>query len=244
MKKASFALLGEMCMKHEIKRAKRTEIAPKTFQMIKIQRGNGAEHTSCNQKFFHFEEFDTEVFAGQITIQDTLSAMRQAISEHTQSGSLRLEPGRHSYHVDAAVSFKNDLTGLAVVHKEHRKNWASPWVTRGFQLNRALDQTDAEVWAIWQALEMVLKKFFRERGYSGQDPCSTAVIYSDCQPALERIANGKGGDEKIVRRIVNRSIGLRQMGVEIQLHWVPGRRNVPGNELADLVAKRARQPLG
>ena len=50
--------------------------------------------------------------------------MRQTVSEQTQNGSLLLEPGRHSYHVDAAASLENDFTGLAVVHKEHRKNWA------------------------------------------------------------------------------------------------------------------------
>ena len=43
------------------------------------------------------------------------------------------------------------------------------------------------------------------------------------------------------QKIVAQSLELDQLGVEVQLHWVPGHRNIPGNELADLVAKKARQ---
>ena len=68
IKKASVALLKETCMKHEVERAKRTKIAPNTFQIMKIQRGDRADHTLRNQKFSQIEEFDTEVFPGQITI--------------------------------------------------------------------------------------------------------------------------------------------------------------------------------
>lgn len=48
----------------------------------------------------------------------------------------------------------------------------------------------------------------------------------------------KGG--KVVQRIIAQSIESQRLGVDVQLHWLQGHRGIPGNELADLVAKRAR----
>lgn len=51
----------------------------------------------------------------------------------------------------------------------------------------------------------------------------------------------KGGN--VVQKIIAQSIKLQQLGVDVHLHWVPGHRDIPGNELADPVAKKARQPV-
>ena len=251
MKESEVALLKEACMKREIKRAKRTKVYPKSFQTIDIHENSDEEDSAYEQPIVtqgsevgpQIKATKTGAFAGRITIQDTLSAMRQALSEHTQHGSLRKEPGRHSFHVDAAVSREDGITGLAVVHKTHRQDWASLWTAKGYRISEALDQMDAEAWAIWQALQVTLEKVQHDRAYWGRDPCSVAVIYSDCKTALERIGKIKSGGEKLVQKIIDRSLELRQLGVEVHLHWVPGHRNIPGNELADLVAKKARQPV-
>lgn len=42
----------------------------------------------------------------------------------------------------------------------------------------------------------------------------------------------------MVQKIIAQSIKLQQLGVDVHLHWVPGHRDIPRNELADLVAKR------
>jgi len=170
--------------------------------------------------------------------------MRQALSEHAKDGTRRKEPGRHSFHVDAAVSREHGLTGIAVVHKTHRQDWASLWTAKGYRIHGALDQMDAEAWAIWQALEITLEKVQTDRAcVEPRDPCSVAVIYSDCATALRRIGNDKSSSGVVAQNIITQSIRLKRLGVEVQLHWVPGHSKIPGNELADLVAKKARQPI-
>ena len=103
---------------------------------------------------------------------------------------------------------------------------------------------DAEAWAIWQALEITLEKAHTDRAcVKPRDPCSVVVIYSNCITVLRRIGNHMPGGGVVVQNIITQSIKLKRLGVEVQLHWVPGHRNIPGNELADLVAKKARQPM-
>lgn len=178
-------------------------------------------------------------FEGDIVIQKHLDAMAQAVSEHTQDGQWRKESGRHSYYVDAAVSRENRLTGLAVVNMSHRQDRASTWTVQGYRMHIALEQHDAEACAIWQALQCVLDKVKADRVLEKPlEPCSLAVIYSDSKSALHSISNNSGGIK--VQEIIRQSVELKQLGVGVQLHWVPGHRDVPGNELADLVSKKAR----
>ena len=247
MKESETVLLKEACIKRELKRAKRTVISPKTFQTIDIHEDDGEGDSECEQVIItQVGQIDTEpdAFAGQIVIQDRLSALRQALSEHARDGTRRKEPGRHSFHVDAAVSREDGITGIAVVHKTHRQDWASLWTAKGYRIHRTLDQMDAEAWAIWQALEITLEKVHTDRVcVKPLDPCSVAVIYSDCKTALRRIGNDRPGGGVVAQNIISQSMELKRLGVEVQLHWVPGHRNIPGNELADLVAKKARQSI-
>ena len=178
-------------------------------------------------------------FAGEIVIQKRLDAMVQAVSEHTQDGPQPKELGRHSFYVDAAVSRENGLTGLAVVYMSSRQDCASPWTVQGYRMHATLEQRDAEAWAIWQALQCVLDKAKADHdSEKPTDPCYLAVIYSDCKAALNSISSNAGGLR--VQEIIRQSVELKQLGVGVQLHWVPGHVNVPGNELADLVSKKAR----
>lgn len=250
MKDRETALLKEACIKSELKRAKRTITSTNTFQTIDIHNDSD-EDSECEQIIItqdteigpEAKTTTTEAFAGLIKIQDRLPAMSQALSEHAEDGTLRKEPGRYSFHVDAAVSRAEGITGIAVVHKTHRQYWASLWTAKGYRIFETLDQNDAETWAIWQALQLTLEKVHADRANpKQQDPCSVAVVYSDCAGALQGIRNGSSDGKKVVRKIIAQSMELQQFGVEVHLHWVPGHRNIPGNELADLVAKKARQP--
>lgn len=249
------ALLKATCMKGEIRRTKRTVIFPQAFQTVNIhETASIAEstgevegvsepviHKQDDGREVYLDVSSTKVYAGQIMIQDHISAMHQALSEHTREGVLRTTPGRDSYHVDAAVSCGDRLTGLAVVNRISREE-GSPWTTRGYRIMEAMDQDDAEAWAICQGLQVVKEKVQHDRVNSGQDPCSVAVIYSDSQGAIRRVAGFACGGGKVEQRIIDLSIELLQLGIEVHLHWVPGHKNVPGNELADLVAKKARLP--
>lgn len=115
---------------------------------------------------------------------------------------------------------------------------------KGYRIHEALDQWDAEAWAIWQALQVVLDKVNADRAQvKPQDPCSLAVVYSDCKTVLRWIANGSLKDGNVVQKIIAQSIELQRLGVDVHLHWVLGHRDIPRNELADLVAKKAHQPV-
>ena len=235
-------------MKRELKRAKRAATLLETFQTIDIHHDGDQEDSACEQVIISLDSetgaeiqaIKTDTFAGLVVIQDRLSAMRQALSEHAKDGKLRIEPGRHSYHVDAAVS-ENGMTGLAVVHKTDRQYWASPWTAKGYCIPETLSQEDAELWAVWQALQVTLEQVHADRAKTKpQDPCSLAVVYSDCAWGLQRIKNIASAGGLVVQKIIAQSMELQRLGVDIHLHWVPGHRNIPGNELADLVSKKAR----
>lgn len=247
MKERETTLIKEACMKRELKRAKRAAISPEMFQTIDIHDDGGEEDNAGEQIIITQDSeigVETKAFAGVITIQDRLSAMSQALSEHAKDGTLRKEPGRHSFYVDAAVSSEYGISGIAVVHKTHRRYWASPWTAKGYRVRETLDQEDAEAWAIWQALQVTLEKVHADRANAKpQDPCSVVVVYSDCAWALQRIGNSRPGGGKVVQKIIAQSMELQRFGVDVHLHWVPGHKKIPGNELADLVAKQARQPV-
>ncbi|KAL8921562.1 MAG: hypothetical protein Q9172_003961 [Xanthocarpia lactea] len=240
------SLLKEACMKRELKRAMGTKISPQSFQVIDTNEetntdiGRPGECTLLMSTLRIKEAVGSDVFAGQITIQDPLGAMRQALSEHSKDSPRRKEPGRHSYHVGAAVSDKHDRSGIGVVFKTHRQDWASSWTAKGYQIKKQLDRNDAKLWAIWQAMELVLEKTYVDSGYEEpSDPCSLAVIYSDSQSALRRIGNFITGGGIIAQRIRNQAEELQELEVNVELHWCPGHRRVPGNSLADRLAKEA-----
>ncbi len=237
-------------MKRELKRAKRTATFLETFPTIDIHHDGDQEDSACEQAIItqdseigaEIKAIETDTFAGLVVIQDRLSAMRQALSEHAKDGKLGIEPGRHSYHVDAAVF--PGMTGVAVVHKMVRQYWASPWIAKGYCIPETLDQEDAELWAVWQALQTILEQAHADRAKTKpQDPCSLAVVYSDCAWGLQRIENAGPAGGLVVQKIIAQSMELQRLGVDIHLHWVPGHRKIPGNELADDVAKRARRCL-
>ncbi len=239
----------DACMKRELKRAMKTKISPQSFQRIHVAEeedvgteDDGTRHAPLvsNKYTFSTENpSDCGSFAGEIFIQDHLAAITQALSEHRRDGPRRKEPGRHSFHADASVSQKHDLTGIGVTFKTHRQDWASSWTAKGYQICKTLDQNDAEMWAVWQAMDLVLEKTYNDRGYTVKlDPCSLAVIYSDSTTALHRIRRCAQGDG-VALRIVNQARALQELGVNVQLHWVPGHMKIPGNELADRMAKQA-----
>lgn len=250
LKESMAGHVKDACMKRELKRAMKTKISPQAFQRIHVAeeeedigtKDDGTKHALLvsNKDTLSTEKAgDCGPFAGQIVIQDHLTAITQALSEHCKDGPRRKEPGRHSFHVDAAVSKKHDLTGIGVTFKTHRQDWASLWTAKGYQICKTLEQNDAEMWAVWQAMEIVLEKIYTDSGYIvPSDPCSLAVIYTDSQSALHRIGRCAQGDG-IAARIGNQAKELQELGVNIELHWVPGHEKIPGNELADRMAKQA-----
>ncbi|KAL8789359.1 MAG: hypothetical protein Q9195_006886 [Heterodermia aff. obscurata] len=233
-------------MKRELKRAKRTQITPDMIQTIEIPNHwqEEIDNEPMESTDYRAAVRDTRpnAFAGKTVIQDSLGAERQSLSEYTNAAQPN-DSGRHSFHVDAAVSVKNNMTGLAVVYRTHRQSRAPPWTAKGYRIHQSMDQNEAEAWAIWQALISILETLQNNRnGEHSQTPWSVVAIYSDSQAAVGKIGKGSLKNKRLMREIAFVSRQLSQMQVEIELHWEPGHCNIPGNELADIVAKKARLP--
>ena len=151
-------------------------------------------------------------------------------------------PNRLVLWVDASVrSPSNGRIGIAVVHKLSRRS--ERWITKGYGLSRRMSTDAAEALAITQALQNAL--------CMPDDmlaPGATVVVYSDSEHCLSRILHRPAREmndcDAVLRRATSRIGRLRRRGFEVHLHYVPSHQHVPGNMLADQVAKYAsrRQP--
>ncbi|KAL8848768.1 MAG: hypothetical protein Q9221_006239 [Calogaya cf. arnoldii] len=131
----------DACMKREWKRAMKTKILLQSFQRIHVvgkkekyrrRRAKRALLAPSKDALNTEKAVDSDSFTGRIVIQDHLAAITQALSEHCKDVYRRKEPGRHSFHVDAAMSKKHDLTGVGVTFKAHRQDWTSSWAAKGY----------------------------------------------------------------------------------------------------------------
>lgn len=101
---------------------------------------------------------------------------------------------------------------------------------------------DAELIAISAALDLAMKKSTYQK---------QIVIFTDSQESLTTIRDGRHRSlypwsltRTIVTKILTRVETLEQLGVPVFLRWVPGHDGVPGNVMADRVAKYAAQNGG
>ena len=178
-------------------------------------------------------------FPCQVYIQDAIAAVSFALDEYEihdfESGN------RLTFWVDASArNGKDRIAGVGVVYKACRG--ATDWITQGYSIHESISNDHAEALAIDQALHTASDAMDKML-----QPGSAVVIYSDSQTALENVLNFYESDrnighpitEGITEAIMVKSRRLRRRGIRVILRWVPSHQHVPGNELADWVAKRA-----
>ena len=70
-------------------------------------------------------------------------------------------------------------------------------------------------------------------------------FFTDCQPAIKAAFNGgiPSGKVDIILQIKESVNCLSDSGNDIIVHWVPGHRDIEGNELADCQAKEAANEM-
>ena len=227
-------LFKDTGMKGEWKKAMKTQILPQSFQTIDVDEISDTDNES------HLAQLDSTLgtelnldchdFAGQIIIQNPLEAMRQAWYD----GRKPKGAGRHAFFADANHS------GIGVVFKTNPRNWTSPWTVKGYQISKRIDSTYAETLAIWKALEIILERTYYDSSQKApSNPCSLAVIFTDSQGSLKSVGKSADGG-RIAQKIRQQARKLQGRGVNVQLHWVPGHKKIPGNALADRVAEVAK----
>ena len=245
MRAAENGILKEACIQGELKRAKKAaRVDPKTFLTISFDEESNNDSESKQKIAVHVDDMIVKSkFVGRIIIQDRLSAMRQALSEHVCHAASQRTYDRHCYFVDAAVSHHHKITGIGVANRTELCSGVSSWIVQGHRIYEDMDQDRAEVWAIWRALQISLTRAYGDQKCRReQESYCVVVIYSDSKQALHLIEKSCLSDDQLFNKIGHQSQELKRLGIDVELHWVTGHRDIPGIELADLVSKSARKP--
>lgn len=178
-------------------------------------------------------------FPGQVTIRPHLEAMEYALDEYK---GRRKVPGRMALWVDGSLS-TSGTSGTAVVFRENPRVVGSKWTVTAYTVLEfdRLGITHTEALAIMHALRIALVKAVQSDGTDAK--ASDVVIFSDCVSVLRKIEDfthtGQCWGRPLLARIVTLASELSILGVKVELHWVPAHRSIPGNHLADALAKRA-----
>lgn len=204
-------------------------------------------------------------FFGDITIEQSPS---DAIAAAVKASSKSFAEDQHIViFVDGSLVWKpNDKSdsiahlGAAVVYKspEGSQDWQ---VRRYCALSKERNPENAEVFAIAQgaavAIELI-KRQRRQRRQNGSGSGKKAsnyrvTVFTDCRSALERIKKLRGKKPAVktqmcsdpnICKLIMRSQRLHQIGVHLELCWVPGHFGVEGNVRADKAAQLARKTQG
>ena len=178
-------------------------------------------------------------FTGQIIIRPQLEAMEYALDEYN---GRRKIPGRMAFWVDGSRS-PNGVSGTAVAFRANPRLVGSKWTVRAYTVLEfdRLGTTHTEALAIMHALRIALAEAVRKDGTDAK--ANTVVIFSDCATALHTLESftneGQCWGRSLLARIATLANELSILDVKVQLHWVPAHKGIPGNYLADFLAKRA-----
>jgi ribonuclease HI len=82
----------------------------------------------------------------------------------------------------------------------------------------------------------------KEVGYTGSTQPSRLRIFLDSQPAIKRLKHTEPeAGQALAIRARKAAQELVNQGREVTVQWVPGHKDIEGNERADQAAKRATE---
>jgi ribonuclease HI len=132
-------------------------------------------------------------------------------------------------------------------------NWR--WIEVGYHLPDMRSSHIAELIRILKGLEIGLNHFkdLVDSGIAIEGKLPAVKLFSDSQVALQNIRDlpckrkiNKNLDIRsveVVRKIIASSQCLRELGISVEMHWVPSHAGIPGNQKADSVARLAAKRL-
>ncbi|KAI3055354.1 hypothetical protein CBS147353_11340 [Aspergillus niger] len=100
----------------------------------------------------------------------------------------------------------------------------------------------AEVIGIFYAISLALKTARPGPTTATPPENETATILCD-NTALQAIRNPRNkSGQRIIYAILQAASELKARGIPLRLQWIPGHSDIPGNDAADKLAKRAVGP--
>lgn len=141
-----------------------------------------------------------------------------------------------------------DVAGAAVSYRSILGGQVSPWTDASYSILGTNDSTKAELYAIGSALDLALGELQAMCGGQGAS-LPTVTVLSDSKSSLYYVHDfvWQNSTPRIFRpadfdRSVRRPLSqLRDFGVQVEFHWVPGHAMVEGNCRADAAAGRASE---
>lgn len=186
-------------------------------------------------------------FVGDVIIQ----SRDEAILAARESSLARSECAENQlvFYVDGSLFFKRGkrnakrCAGAAVVFQADD---GQDWQERVFSLPRESDTLAAEMAAIAEGMAVALSQTLTQPA-----DVRRVVVLSDCQEALSRIneLRHRTFSEEwlcselnlVLRKLITRSQYFSQLGISVELRWVPAHSGVEGNVRADRAARSAAQ---
>jgi ribonuclease HI len=117
---------------------------------------------------------------------------------------------------------KNKTNSAAIVQVHETR----PKAVRTWNLGAYVEVADAELFAIQQALQAAI---------DGEPHTERVFIFSDSQAAIQRLS----GWNPLAVKARSLAAQLARQGCKTGISWCPSHVNIPGNELADKLAKKA-----
>ncbi|KAJ4301822.1 hypothetical protein N0V90_003918 [Kalmusia sp. IMI 367209] len=168
----------------------------------------------------------------EVLIQSPSIAVRKAYEEHTVA---KQDVSRLVLWSDGSVGggAMQHRSGFAVAWRRSIAAGWGPWEVAGYQaIDVSLDANDVETLAVIKAMDQA-----HELASQWPGLLKTVAIYTDSTGALycaQKPINSLG------LQVIRKAYKLRDLGLNISLHWCPSHSRVPGNELADRIAGLAR----
>lgn len=151
----------------------------------------------------------------------------EAATEHL--ASLELGPSQYAIYSDASTMLDSTGVGVGVAIFGYKS--PSPLYRKRLNLGPNQLVYNGELEGVTQAIELASQL---------AQPGQKFKVFSDNQASLNRLQSPTDapGQACQIRSSLATEVANRK-GATIELHWVPGHADIPGNELADSLAKSA-----
>lgn len=217
------------------------------------------EHVSDSSTFTNAKlQQDSELlhvldtpFAGRVSIDRREIALQTANSEYAEHC-----PNRLVFWSDASVRLslsRGYRAGISIVWRG--KTASAGWQNKTYTLHGSFSTEEAEFFGIAEAMKLAARMIEASdsAGPDSRGRPTHLVIYTDSQSSLRWVRDvdtlGPFQRRSITRQrelamLKQRGRALVDMGVDLELKWVPGHAGVAGNSMADHHAGLASKSVG